>query len=309
MINSHSRLSDIELSDNQDKDFINYVFKQGFNEFNSIFMYFFNRYNSDGVLSVNEMRTMCNTQDFKLWQEYINKYEKRLLSNDSAKYRLQKAKATAGKDKQQLLSALSMIIIASTSLLVSDHLQGSMINEYRDAFTYKSLLSLKAGYKAHNDWSNNDINKEASELVNDKRYGANIDERIWMKSDILNGQINSAINAALTKGADNQYINNKLMNYIPSNRNESANASFTKTGTNIANVLVADNKAYMEDNATNQVFSIYNVEKFNYATQGDGKVCDPCIDRANSGPFTYATDEGSLHTGDRCYRVPVQNKY
>ncbi|WP_105965044.1 hypothetical protein [Apilactobacillus micheneri] len=309
MIDGYSRLNDIEVSDNRDKQFINYAYKQGFNEFQSIFMYFFNSYSNDSVLSTSEMRSLCNNKDFKLWKQYINKYENQLLTSDSAKYRLQKAKAIAGNDKQQLLNALTLIVITATSLVTSNYLQGSMAKEYKDTFNYKSLLSIKAGYKTSSEITDSDLKQEAGNLINGKYYGLTADQHIWLRSDELNGQVQSAINAALTKGADQKYMDNKLFNYIPSNRNQSANTSFTKTGNTISNVLVPDQKARMESGATDKVFSNYGVDTFDYATQGDGKVCDPCIDRANNSPWTYATDEGSLHTGDRCYRIPVKSKY
>lgn len=287
-----------------DRQFINSLYDSAQGNFKNYLMRFFYAENNNGIMSVSDLRRNVGSNDYDLFRRVLSQYSKPLVDDEEGSLRLEKAKHIAGMNKQNLLNAITSIIVASTSKDVSKYLGGSLINEYQYAMAWQEREARNTHHRTNIQYSNSDINKQAQDLLNTKNFGLTVDQRIWVKNDKLTNQTNDAVNKGLMVGITTDYINNHLFKEFTTSPN-SVSTIFNKTKNFYKNQLINQEKTRFGKSAANDVFDRYSVNKFNWNLASTHNHTDVCDDLAQGSPYSKSDYPSTPHWGCICFPSPA----
>ncbi|MCL0330841.1 hypothetical protein [Apilactobacillus xinyiensis] len=290
-----------------DRNFINSLYDSAQGNFKSYLMRFFNAENTDGTLSVSELRRNVSSKDYDLFRNVLNQFSKPLVDDEEGALRLDKAKKIAGLDKQNLLNAITAIIIASTSHKVSDYLGNSLINEYQYAINFQEREARATGYSSNKSYTNTQIMQQAKDLLAQKNYGLKVDQRVWIKNDKLTNQTNDAVNKGLMVGITQAYMTDKLFKEFTTSPNSVATI-FNKTKNFYKNQLINQEKTRFGATAANDVFDRYQVSMLNWNLASTHSHSDACDDLAQGSPYAESDYPDQPHWGCVCFPSPAYKK-
>lgn len=291
-----------------DHQFINSLYDSAQGNFKNYLMRFFYAENNDGIVSTSDLRKNVDSNDYDLFIRVLNQYSKPLVNDDEGVLRLEKAKHIAGMNKQNLLNAITSIVIASTSKDVSKYLGSSLINEYQYAMAWQEREARNTHHRTNVQYSNNDIDNQAQNLLDAKNYGLTVDQRVWVKNDKLANQTNDAVNKGLMVGITTDYINNHLFKPFTTSPN-SVETIFNKTKNFYKNQLINQEKNRFGISAANDVFDRYSVNKLNWNLASTHNHTDACDDLAQGSPYSKADYPSRPHWGCICFPSPAYEKY
>lgn len=262
--------------------------------------YFRDRYAVDGVLSVSEMRSNVNDSDFALWQDFIQQYGPRLVKDKAAKYRLDSAKNQAGLDREHLLSSMVAISVAYAAVGINQYNEDTLIAEANKSMQFQNKFMRTRGDEPLDTAEL--VESEAIKLINKETKGLTMEDRVWLRTDVLSDQVTSAIDRSLQVGLDDIYYQSYLFKE-DSNSKNSVPKAFKSAKGSLANQVLRDKKAeatavagaIVADKNDLNVAYWYNVE--------DGHVCDRCIQLTNGSPYPSHDVPGAPHYGCRCFIV------
>jgi hypothetical protein len=290
-----------------DRNFINSLYDSAQGSFKSYLMRFFNAENTDGTLSVSDLRRNVSSRDYDLFRSVLNQFSKPLVTDEEGSLRLDKAKEIAGLDKQNLLNAITAIIIAAHSKKVSSYLNNSLVNEYQYAMNFQEREARSMGYRSNNDYTDTQIMQQADTLLKQKNYGLTVDQRIWIKNDKLTNQTNDAVNKGLMIGITQAYMVNKLFKEFTTSPNSVATI-FNKTKNFYKNQLINQEKTRFGTTAANDVFNRYQVSMLNWNLASTHSHTDVCDDLAQGSPYAESDYPNQPHWGCICFPSPAYKK-
>ncbi|WP_220751561.1 hypothetical protein [Apilactobacillus xinyiensis] len=290
-----------------DNIFINNLYDSAQGSFKSYLMRFFNAENTDGVLSVSDLRRNVSSRDYDLFRSVLNQFSKPLVTDEEGSLRLDKAKKIAGLDKQNLLNAITAIVIAAHSKKVINYLGNSLVNEYQYAMNFQEREARAMGYRSAKDYTDDQIMKQANTLLKQKNYDLTVDQRVWIKNDKLTNQTNDAVNKGLMIGITQAYMVNKLFKEFTTSPNSVATI-FNKTKNFYKNQLINQEKTRFGISAADDVFGRYAVDSFNWNLASTHSHSDICDDLASGSPYAKEDYPDRPHWGCVCFPSPAYSK-
>lgn len=294
------REQQIKSNDHSDDIYIDALLTGAKGKIAETLKYFRDHYAVDGVLSVSEMRSNVNNDDYELWQDFIQQYGPRLMKDEAASYRLKSAKQQAGIDREHLLDSMVAISIAYAALGVNDYNDQTLMNEATQSMRFQNRFMRTRG-DAPQDTSEL-VETGAIKLINATAQGLSMEDRVWLRTDALRDQVTATFDRAFQVGLDDAYYQGHLFKEDSKSSN-SASKHFKSAKGYLANSLLRDKKAGMaalagaivaEKNSLN-VGYWYNVE--------DGHVCEQCIQLTDASPYSSNDIPDAPHNGCRCFVV------
>lgn len=263
--------------------------------------YFRDRYSTDGVLSIADMRTNVNSNDFEMWKAFVKKYGKRLLKDAEAKYRLDIAKQTAGIDRAHLMNSIVAIAVAYATVGTTDYFGTTLLDEANQAMSFQNKVGRSRGEEVKDVAEQ--VENKAKEFIDQETQGLSLSDRAWLRTDKLTAQVNNAIDRAFQQGLDDDYYQNHLFNNGAAGNSNSVLVLFDSASGYLANSLLRDQKAQVVTMVANYVAAENALKRAYWHTVEDNAVCKLCETLAMGGPYPRNSVPRRPHHGCRCFIV------
>lgn len=292
---------DIKHDDKQDTINIGELMAVAQGEVERQLKYFRDRYAVNGVLSVSEMRTNPNQADLRQWQRFIQKYGTRLMSDEEAKYRLDKAKKRAGFDRAELLSQMVGLSVAYATVNVNKYMADKQISEANATETFHNAI-IKLHHKNAQNVAD-EVQQKTREFIEKPVQGLTTDQCSWLRTDKLTTDVNTAINRGLQAGLDDDYYNRHLFTSAGTDNKNSVPALFLSAGNYQSNSLLRQQKAIVVGIVDKYMATQNHQKQAYWHTVEDNHVCSICNGLSNDSPYPVNKIPAQPHNGCRCFLV------